>query len=47
MQIYVQNPFSDMRKTMFHYPSHIFTGDPSCSRKLKNFAQVIEGEILK
>lgn len=34
-----------MRKTMFHYPSHIFTGDPSCSGKLKNFAQVIEGEI--
>ncbi len=36
-----------MRKTMFHYPSHIFTGDPSCSGKLKNFAQVIEGEIQK
>ena len=34
-----------MRKTMFHYTSHIFTGDPSCSGKLKNFAQVIEGEI--
>ena len=34
-----------MRKTMFHYTSHIFTGDPSCSRKLKNFAQVIKGEI--
>ena len=26
-----------MRKTMFHYNSHIFTGDPSCSGKLKNF----------
>lgn len=45
MQIYVQRSISDMRKTMFHYTSHIFTGDPSCSGKLKNFAQVIEGEI--
>lgn len=47
MQIYVQKSISDMRKTMFHYTSHIFTGDPSCSGKLKNFAQVIKGEIQK